>query len=384
MKKTLITLLVFVGISCGSLSFATKTYVAVGSAPIIDGAVHLARNRAINDALNQATLQYKAHIDSTATTISNVLVIESSRVNGAGTVEQMKIMDEWQKDGMLHVRIQAQIDEEKQRSPSPAARYRKKIAFLQFDILQRHHVQDLPNIEKDLPREFIRRMENTGNIIGIDATQYLVSAFDQEYHHNYAKTYTDIATKTGAQIIISGVLRDLSHEQGVFGFFGNQRMFEMEVFIHDGISGARIARHRISERVKQGEIFNKNTPLFSNTNFYASKYGKVINKIIDSQIRIVLEDLSALPFSARIVHIDGKKIFFDAGASSLVSVGDILMAYRLNPDPFIETQSQQHLGYLETPIATMAIQQVQPLFAMGKLAISTTKLNLGDIIRFGR
>ncbi len=384
MKKLLILIIFFVGNGYTSLTFATKTYVAVGSAPIIDGALNLAKNRAIKDALNQAALQYKAHIESTATTISNVLIIESSRVNGVGTVEQMKVLDEWQQDGIIHVRIRAQIDDEQQRSPSPAARYRKKVAFLQFDILQRQHVQDLPNIEKDLPREFIRRLENTGSIIGVDATQYLVSALDQEYQHNSAKIYSDIATKTGTQIVVSGILRDLSHEQGLLNFFGKKRRFEMEIFIHDGISGVRIARHRSSELVKHGEIFEKNMPLFSNTHFYASRYGKMINQIIDSQIRMVLEDLDELPFSARIVHVDGKEVFFDAGASSLVSVGDVLMAYRLNPDPLIGASSNQYLGYLETPIATMAIQQVQPLFAIGKLEINTTKLSPGDIIRFGR
>ena len=189
-----------------------------------------------------------------------------------------------------------------------------------------------------------------------------------------------IGDKTGAQVILSGQIRDMKVTKG---FFKDTRQLEVEIYLHDAVSGTRLARHRFSETIKDAGFYKTKTSLFSNSSFYQTVYGKVLDKVLTSQAELISEDIKQIPFAAKILKIDGTKVFFNAGASSLVNIGDTLMTYRLDPDPLTDL-NDQFLGNLETPVATLSVEQVQPQFAVGKMEIKNAKLLPGDIVRFGR
>ena len=109
-----------------------------------------------------------------------------------------------------------------------------------------------------------------------------------------------------------------------------------------------------------------------------------MDRVLERHVESVRDSLQRIPFSARIVEINGNEIVFNAGANSLIGVGDVLMTYRLSADPLRYNNQQFFLGRRETPVATLAVEQVQPLFAIGKLEIDKAELFPGDIIRFGR
>jgi len=358
---------------------AEKFIEAVGSAAIIEDAVMMAKQSAIKNAMQQAMIQSEAKVDTTSLVSSNVLVVESSRVNAAGTVENVKILDEWIDDGVFFIRIRAQVPADKRRKPSPAARYKKKIGVVQFDVLKREQVQDLPNIEHELPKELIRRLENTDRFIGINATQYLFSNQNRGLPTNDSRIYVQIAEKIGAQIVISGIIRDMGVHRKWFSAY---RRIELDLSLYDGISGAKIASHRYSENVKDSDYLSLNTTLFSNTLFSHSHFGLALSQIINRQIEMIEHDLDQIPFSARVIQSDGKTITLNAGSLSHVQVGDSLMTYRLDPDPLYAINDHL-LGFVETPVATIDIHQVQPHFAIGKLETKKAKLYPGDIVRFG-
>ncbi|MDH4276368.1 MAG: flagellar assembly protein T N-terminal domain-containing protein, partial [Gammaproteobacteria bacterium] len=146
-----------------SLAFSTHAHArsieAEGMAIIVDGAYHAAREKAIKEALRQAMLQTTAHIDATSVVSTNVLIIDSARVSAAGTAQDTEVIDEWTDDEILHVRIRTQVPKEGERSADPAARYRKKVAVLQFEVLDRRQIFDFPSFERELPMELQRRMQ---------------------------------------------------------------------------------------------------------------------------------------------------------------------------------------------------------------------------------
>ncbi|MDH5301987.1 MAG: flagellar assembly protein FlgT [Gammaproteobacteria bacterium] len=363
-------------------AFASRWVEATGSAVINQGAVQLAREQATQNAIRQAMMQSEAAVDSTSTISSNVLVIESARVNAAGTVEDIKVLDEWSKDNNYFVRIRAFVPKDKVRKPSPAARYRKKVAVMQFEILDRTQTHDLPNIERALPLELLRRLESTDSYIGIDATQYLASKKTAGLRIDEPEVYSRLANKIGAQIIISGIIRDMGVKKSWI-WLKDRRHLEVEIFVHDGLSGARIARHRFSENVKEGDYFSDdNSALFSNAHFMQTPYGRALNTVLARQVEMVHDDLEQLPFTARVVQVNGSSVHFDAGGTSLVKVGDVLMTYRMSAEP-LRASNKQFLGYEETPLAALAVNQTQPNFAIGTLEAEKIDLKPGDIIRFG-
>lgn len=370
--------LVLLALSLAPLATSQARMVeAMGSARVVDGAVNMAREQAIQDAMRQAMMQTEAHVDATSLVSTNVLIIESTRVNAAGTVQDVSVLDEWVDKDIMHVRIRAHVPADKQRNPSPAARYRKKVAALQFNVLDRRQIYDLPGIERAMPLELLRRFGNSGQFIPVDGTQYLS---DDGQIHGETGTIARIADQLGVQFIVTGVIRDMGVSRSLFA---KSRRLEVEVAIFDGLSGAAIARHRFSENVAEAGHFERGVSLFSNAEFMQTSYGRTLDRVLDRQVEMLGDDLAKLPFSARVVQVEGNKVYFNAGVTSRVKPGDVLMTYRLEPQPVYDFNGERFLGYKETPVATLAVHQVQPLFAMGQLEIEKTNLHPGDIIRFG-
>ncbi|MDH5256593.1 MAG: flagellar assembly protein T N-terminal domain-containing protein, partial [Gammaproteobacteria bacterium] len=351
-----------------------------GSATINAGAQIIAKEKAIKNAMQQALMQTSAYIDSTSTISANVLVIDSARVKTSGTVEDVKVLDEWIEDEVYFVRIRATIPDNNNAKQPRGAHYRKKLAAIQFDISTRTQVYDLPDIERKLPRELLLRLDNTGNFITIDATQYLVSQTDVGYQFDNPDVYKMIAQKTGAQIILSGTIRNMSVEEG---FLQDKRHLEIEIYLHDGLSGSRIARHRFSETITNAGYQKARHNLLSSASFAQSVYGKAVSHILATQVELIQDDLKTVPFTAKIIKINGKDVYFDAGERSRVNIGDMLMTFKLDADPLIGGNSQ-YLGMIEQPIASLSVEEVQAQFSVGKLEIKNTKLSPGDLIRFGR
>ncbi len=362
-----------------TVGHTARVIETTGSAYINAGAQHAAKEQAIKNAMQQALLQNKAYINSTSTISANVLIIDSARVNASGTVENVTILDEWIEDEVYFVRIRSNIPDASSMTQEVSTRYRKKIAAIQFDVLRRNEIYDTPNIEREFPREILRRLDNTGNFLTLDATQHLISETHPGLKFDDPAAYKMIAEKSGAQIILSGQIRNLRVDEN---FFQDKRHFEIEIYLHDGISGARISRHRFSETTSNVGYFKENQTLFSNAEFYQTAFGKVVDRILTSQVEFIQTDLRKIPFSAKIIKIAGQILYFDAGSASLINTGDTLMSFRLDIDPIINA-SERYLGHTETPVASVSVQQVQPQFSIGKVEIKNAKLSPGDLIRFG-
>jgi len=79
--------------------------------------------------------------------------------------------------------------------------------------------------------------------------------------------------------------------------------------------------------------------------------------MLERQRELVHGDLAPLPFTARVVAVEGDTVTFDAGSTAA--------------------------GYRETPVAALTVRQVQPQFALGELESPQVHLHPGDLIRFG-
>lgn len=373
MKSGYRKVLLVLAVALMPLQLQARIIEAVGSAPITDGAVNMAREHAVQDAMRQAMMQAEAHVDSTSLVSTNVLIIDSTRVNAAGTVENVTVLDEWVDRDIMHVRIRATVPAEKRRTPSPSARYRKKVAAVQFNVLDRRQIWDLPGIEQALPQELLRRLGETGQVLPVDGTQYMPA---EENTGAIAR----LADQLGVQFVVTGVIRDMGVARHLLT---KSRRLEVEVSLYDALSGARLARHRFSENVADAGYYQRKPALFSNAGFVQTVYGRTLDRVLNRQVEMLAGDLGQMPFSARVVQVEGNKVYFNAGVTSRVEPGDVLMTYRLDPQPVRDFNGERFLGFKETPVATLAVHKVQPLFAMGELEIDEANLHPGDIIRFG-
>lgn len=355
-----------------------RTVELQGSANIENGLTGKARALAIQNALTQAAMYGKATVQGQTQISNNTITLDATRVSSSGVVGNVRVLDEWQEKNVYHVLVSADVSAGKVNKT--ANTYRKKIAVTQFEVLGRASMQDLPALEINYPKLLLGKLEEKGGIVAIDATHYLMSAHENRQFRQGdppdRRTVIKLARELGVQFLVTGIFHNMSWQRDGLGM---QRNVVMELQILDGMTGMAIGRYTFSETLWGGQDVLAQAEFGSET-FSASTLGKLLHTMMSKQLSLVRRDVGEMPFSARVIRSEGKKVYFDAGSASQVSVGDVFMAY--TSDYTVSTLlNRQFLGQNEQAMATLVVKKVQPLFAMGELETDAGDLKPGDIVR---
>ncbi len=384
----------------------------------IESSVPQAKRMALQDAIRQALIQADASISTTTVTTSKGVMSDNMRLSARGRVTHVTILNEWTSDDHYYVKIRARVpgDEPVQvgvaglssegsgesgsvamhgnNTTDPANRYRRKVAVSQFHVLDRTQIADLPNIETELARELVRRLTLDGRVLTVNASQYLLPLTEEgvisqrrilgalppaREPHQVA---SEFAESLGVQFVVTGVIRDMGVSDKFLG--AKLRHLELDLFVHDGISGVTVARHRISETVEENFLADAHSDEASvmSEKFFASPFGQKVDQMLDRLVGLIVEDVDAQPFTARVIRAQDNKVYFDAGGLANIRVGDVLSTFKLTEVPMKDFPGQRALGYTETPATSLVVTQVQRLFSVGELTEDTARLAPGDVIRF--
>ncbi|MBS4097626.1 MAG: flagellar assembly protein T N-terminal domain-containing protein [Sulfuricella sp.] len=367
------------------VSAAAQPIEAEGSALIDAGGIGKARQAAIEDALRKAEEEAGMSVVSSELRGSDGSVRETSRYRALGRASNPMVVKEWREDNALYVHIRAEV-----MPRDESLSYRKKIAVTQFHVAQPMQVQDLDNIWNGFPNALMQRLESSGMFLPVypaGGMGRLELPLDRPQNR---ETVRILAEQSGAQFVVSGIIHDAGAEvadgilQKALRGKSDSRRIEVEIFIHDGLTGAVITRFRAYEAT-QGNVQPGRDKPFGSAVFFATDFGAAVARLIGREAQVVVNELGRLPFIAKIVRIEGERLFFDAGATSGVGVGDRFMLYTLSPlSDAAELGNNRLLGIAERPAATLTIKQVQPLFAVGVAEVQPQKIQIGDMIRFER
>ena len=366
-------------ISHGAFALSVE---AEGSAPIIDSAPGKARMLAIQNAIRQAAMQNSVEV-STATTLSNHTVTgDSARLRTTGRVSNVSVTEEWTEEGILHVLIRADVNVER---GADAAKndYRKKVAFMQLLVRDRSAAADLSYIEIELPRILRKEMESRYGVIGVDGAHYMLaertsSAVEQNIIPS-REMVARVAKELGAQFLVAGAVLDTGINDELLG---KSRRFEVELMLFDGVSGTMLARSRYNDNVVGMGVVKPGMSMAS-AEFRATPYGQAIQQILQRASGSLYAELNQLPFTAHVIRSDAKKVYFDAGSTSSVRVGDMLLTYKVSDEQIADPVNGRFLGFAEQPTATLVVKSVQPQFAIGEVESDQVHIKPGDIVRFG-
>jgi len=360
---------------------------AKGSAMVINANVPEARKLALKDAMSQAMLQAGASVQSDTRVDLHVLESDRVRVRANGSVSDIVVLDEWldEDHDLYYVNIRARVvaaDESQKRQE--AIRYRKKLAVAQFSVLDRQQIHDMPNIEIALAKEFLGRLEAQANLLSVDASQYLLSMSSEQMQatgNTPTQIIARLAQTLGVQFIMDGVILDMGETEHLFGV--DVRHVELELTLYDGIGGAVLGKFRDNGSVVQNRLldFPLSTPS-ADAKFFAAPVGQEINRVLQRLVVKVANYLNQVPFTARVVKAEGNSVYFDVGAMANVSVGDVFMAYRVSNEPLQGMTPETHLGFAESPLASLVVKRVQPMFAVGEIESNKLALKAGDVVRF--
>ncbi len=381
--------------------FSSEQIVTVeGQALIKNGTQLLARKMAIRDAIRQASLENNAQINSRTFINQNKIALDSFTLRTTALINNTKVIDEWIEAGIYHVRAIVRLSTGRRCTPQ----YRKRIAATAFPLVKPSHSSTLESndLSSGIPREISNMLTESGYYLGRNNTQTslyttpelapeMIGLPDYEMLNNMK-----LAEKSRVQFVLSGVIRDLeissrnyNRGSGVVAwlnsfnsYFNTSRTITIDMYIHDGYTGALLFQHRYKDEATGSVLIPKDV-MVGSTQFKATETGNKITKIINQSAADIQNSLNCYPFYTRILKIKDNKIFIDAGAQERINLGDQLVVYSSLGDITQQDSGQQIIGHYKKPAAVLTITEVNSLFSVGELEAPPYMLGIevGDWVK---
>lgn len=325
-----------------------------GQAPIRHNDLSTARYLATLDAMNQASLERGAEI--TSETIMNDLAIRSDtvRIRTQGKISQVHMLQEWQENGIYHVRISAEHNNLPLHCSTPNALvHNKRIGVTQFINRDLQQSSDLRGVEQGLSRMAIRTINQSPKLTAVDLSDYAIQATSPTEIHEQVQ---HLARQSGVQFILggtlltasreqigdlaeSGMMKDLSSLIGIAQDNFQNRHLEIESTLYDGESGEAVLSIQDGTTLF-GKVYVGRTHSVGSHAFLQTKTGQGLQQLIQRQRDLLIEELSCAPMSTSILAIDGNRITLPVGRNADLHRGDRLIVVDRN-DPL------QVLGVLQ-------------------------------------
>ena len=361
-----------------------------GKAPYKEGWYEQAREKAREDALQQAIMQNGSHVKSEQRVVNGVLKHDQISVSSQGRVKKSLVLDEYIWKGILHLSMNVDVDNVPTCSGSQASTYKKQVVVLGFSVQSPDQTRlgAIHDVNRGLSSVLNQALHERGDLVVFQSSQ--LSLYDDLV--NAPSSYTEqqtltkaaaFAKQTGVQFVVSGVVRDLGFEdEAAFGtsywarikrFQANtKRRFSVDVFVHDGFSGAIIWQKNFALSAKWTTDPDKKIG-FGSAEFWQDEYGVAVGRLVSDMAEMVDNQLRCQPFMTRISRIEGKTIHFLSGASSGVRPGDKLALYRT----FNFYDADLLKGVELTNVKTaLTVSQVHPGFSSGKISVDPGRLNI--------
>lgn len=368
------------------------TVEVTGTAPLT-GAVSYAREQALDDAMRQASLRAGAQVSSTQLMNKGVIEQDDVQVRSQSQLKNVEVLWEDQRDGLYEVAIRADVTPEAM-CPASTQRYRKAVAVAGFGLARpvQATLGNLQNIEQDLPRVLVNTLNDRGAVHALDATR--ISLFQDPRRAPSAETAQQrlttsvaLATQLGAQYVVSGVVRDLAMADeaarrevsnnrspwlSLVGLdtVSHNRQFVVDVFVHDGLSGAMLFQRSYSTSGDWTRAANEKTG-FATPRFWKTNYGQEVRELLVSVVDDVDEVLRCQPFMARIVQARGNRLHIEASAGAGIRPGDKFQVYRTGTFFNLDLEPRTELSDMATEVV---VKQVQPQFVVAEMSLSAEHL----------
>lgn len=354
---------------------STEWLAVTGKASLNDGVYAVVKTKAINNALEQAAQISQQH-------------------NKRAYIGESVVEDEYQKNGYLNVTLKVEIKLKPICDVSKAQEYKKQVAVLGFSLqtpaqANMGHVSD---VERGFASQLGQRLKVQERLLVFEQSQVALHADLRNAPSHYTEQLTltqaaNFAKQTGVQFVVSGVVRDMSIEDSqafatnywtklkrLVGQTNRSRYFTVDVFIHDGFSGAILWQQQFSTSGKwQADLAARMA--YNSPAFQAQDYAQSIARLIDSMTDDIVEQLRCQPFMTRISRVDGKTLYFTAGASSGIRPGDTLAIYRTSNFYDANRLSGIDLHNVKT---ALTVSQVHSHFSSGTILVDPGRINIQE------
>jgi len=367
---------------------------ANGIAEIEYGDVNSARVRAMRNAIENASMQVSANIQSTQVMENGNLTVDYLRIHSAAKVTDIQVISEGQDGDYYRVHIMARVAPDQICANVMANQYRKSVAITGFSMEHPQHATlgHLGSVDRSLPALLVNDINGRPGLRALSANYMTLypntpNAPTQISPRMTLTRAVTAAKDLGVQFVVSGVIRDLAMENPDAPRANNwdrwlkkvgitkakrTRHFVFDLYVHDGYSGALV----FQSRYRTYGLWNeKNNSIvgFGTAKFFSTDYGFQVRLLLDQAVTDLQKTIQCQPFMATIAQVSGKRIYVSSGAESGLRPGDFLSVYRTSQK--FDRQGESFWQISDTRLVA-EVKQVQPYYAVAELAIDSERLNL--------
>jgi len=367
---------------------------AEGTAEIEYGDENSARVRAMRNAIENASIQVSANIQSTQVMENGNLTVDYLRINSAAKVSDIQVIYEGREGNVFKVQIMARVSPDQICANVMANHYRKSVAITGFSMEHPEHASlgHLGSVDRSLAALLVSDINGRQGLRALSANYMTLypntpNAPTQISPRMTLTRAVSTAKDLGVQFVVSGVIRDMAMENPDAPRASNwdkwlkkvgitkakrTRHFVFDIFVHDGYSGALVFQSRYRTYGLWNE--KKNARIgFGTAKYFSTDYGQQVRLLLDQAVSDLQKTVQCQPFMATIAQVNGNRIYVSSGAESGLRPGDYLSVYRTSQK--FDRQGDSFWQISDTRLVA-EVKQVQPYYAVAELAIGTERLNL--------
>ncbi len=330
-------------------------YEASGQAVINNGNKNIARQRATQEAIQQALLFSGASVHSVQQMANGLLQDEHLEVRANGDVKSIEIISEDYRGDIVTVRIRADVFP--QDSQCQASDYRKSVVTSWFPI--RHRQQATAGQLFDLGQHVASRLQREFSQFSQYANIRSVAPMHLVHSDDPAEQAIALGKHARSQFVLRGEIVDLSldtRHAPTLAFWQDDtlnRHFGLEMSLISATTGEQIIQKRYqTEAPWDFDLYAKDGP--SGANFWKSAFGKAIDEVLKKATQEVDEALSCIPAFGRILAVRNDALTIDMGNNQGVKTEDVLQVFQMRQ--FFDDANRSHFQYVIHPVKVKVVE----------------------------
>lgn len=344
---------------------------AQGSARIVNGDTDAARQRAIENALQQALLMTGSSISSVQSIVDGVLSTNQTQVSATGDVERVNIIREEVRGDTMVVVLQAEIWN--RNNSCQADNYKVALTVVPFELSNREHgafgqVWSLGKVAASrLTRELVSRSDRIFVNHTLSRNTGLTDALRQLNLEQLGAMAREIGMANDSQYVVFGLFDDLSMieiERG-WGYLDSdyRRNYALTLYLLNASSGELVTRARVNDVESWSYERNEAVDVAANE-FWDKPFGAALMTGIEDLAAGVRDQLRCKPTRGRVVWQQDNQIQFNLGEQHGVRVGDQLKV--VHPSSFVDNEGLYRQKWQISEF-TVEVKQVQHNTAVAEL-----------------
>lgn len=327
-KNTIVLTLLGASALLSSSALYANWYEATGQATIERGDLHSARQAAIEDALQRATLFAGAKLESRQQIIQGILQHHQITLSSSAELKQVQLLSETHSNQQVFITLKAHI---LPTASSCNRQYRNPILLSQIHLQAR---QDA------IHGQLFQLGEHSSKQLALHLKDYSPTLLIQSHPHTLYPEQLDFSAaeqffEQGQQFILLASINDLSLGERASKFWQSsirERFFVMDIMLYDTFE----RRVRFQQEYRTSSHWpdkTQSTPPSHSMAFWRMPYGQKIDQLLRSVALDIQQQTQCQPLLAQIRQVRQQQIQLGLGAVHGVKPGDQLRLIQVRRDP---------------------------------------------------